>query len=313
MNITESFFLAAVMSAPAFFDLLSIAACGAILIAMVNEVFSLTRGTVFHDKYAQQTAMMGMWFLVIWLLTLCVSGFAATSHMTWLIQWLINPSSPFFYYFAMIALGMLLALPYALTWKKMRTARTAHVVLGLGACLPLMAGIIAYLASLYMLGVSMAGDATAFLVEPLPLGATSLFWPLAAQYVLMSVSAGAGLSLVYLVLRRNRDDYGRDYYKFALPLAARWATFALVLHILCQAWLFVLLSPESRTLVLGTGMGWIWGCALMLAVLCCGSWILLVKSAAPMRMKWIAFVGALLLWLLHSLNITVGMSLISML
>ena len=51
---------------------------------------------------------------------------------------------------------------------------------------------------------------------------SSMALPMAVMYPLLSMASAAALSCAYLVLRRNRDDFGRDYYNFSLRLAARW-------------------------------------------------------------------------------------------
>lgn len=312
MNVTETFLLAATMSAPAFFDLLGLAAFGAILVAALNELLGLAKGKVFFDKYAEQSAAMGLPLMLIALLSMGVAGFMAVSRMPWLSQWLANPASPFLYFYAATGIGLLLAIPYTLAWKRMRSAKGLHAVLGLGAGLSLTAAVAASVAAIFLLGISTQSDATAFVVAPLPLAGNSLFWPLILQYTALSLGSGAGLSLVYLVLRRNKDDFGRDYYKFSLPLAAKWAIFGLLLQVLAQGWAYALLTPEAHALVLGTGMVCIWGSALLLALLCCVLWAVLARSQAPMRMKWIAFAGAVLLWVMHSLDATVTLGLLSM-
>ncbi|WP_147821746.1 hypothetical protein [Salidesulfovibrio onnuriiensis] len=312
MNATETFLLAATMSAPAFFDLLGLAAFGAILVAALNGLLGLGKGKVFFDKYAQQSATMGLLLMIVSLLAMVVAGFVAASRMPWLSQWLANPASPFLYFYTTAGLGLLLAIPYVLAWKRMRTAKSVHAILGLAAGLSLTASVVACVAAVFMLGTSTQNDSTAFVVAPLPLAGPSLFWPMALQYAALSLGAGAGLSLVYMVWRRNKDDYGRDYYKFSLPLAAKWAIFGVLLQTLAQGWAYALLTPDARALVMGTGMVCAWGSAALLALLCCALWAVLARSQAPMRMKWIAFVGAALLWVMHSLDITVGLGLLSM-
>ncbi len=313
MNVTETFLLAATMSAPAFFDLLGLAAFGVIFVAVVNELTASSNGKVFFDKYAQQSATMGLLLMTVSLAALTAAGFVAVSRMPRLAQWLVDPASPFIHFYAATGLGLVLGIPYVLTWRKMRSAKGVHMAFGFGAGLALLAAVSCCVAALYMLGTAAGGDAMTFTAGRLPLAADSLLWPMAAQYVLLAIGSGAGLSLVYLVLRRNKDDFGRDYYKFSLPLAAKWAAFGVLLHLMCQGWLYALLPQEARTLVMNTGMVCAWGSAVLAGLICCGLWALLSGCKAPMRMKWIAFVGAALLWVMLSLNITVSMGLLSML
>ncbi|KAB1440369.1 hypothetical protein [Pseudodesulfovibrio senegalensis] len=312
MDITESLTLVAQMAAPAFFDLMGLAALGAAFVATLNQLAAQNSSKAFYDKYAQQTAIMGLGLLGISMAAVAIAGTVAINRMPWLGQWLSDTSSPFMPFYASVGLGIILYIPYALLWKRFRKHKMLHTMLGAITSGSLLAGLALFVAALYIFGITTTGASSTFEVAELPLHSGSFFWPLTVQYTLFAISAAAGLSLVYLVLRRNKDDFGRDYYKFSLPLAARWALGAMLLEMASQAWLFALLSPEARTLVLQTGMGALWGGLLGFSLICCLLWLLLARSAHPMRMKWLAFVGALLLWTIHSLNCAVCLGLVSM-
>ncbi|WP_461834666.1 hypothetical protein [Desulfothermus sp.] len=46
-----------------------------------------------------------------------------------------------------------------------------------------------------------------------------IFW----SYFFLSIGAASLYGTFYLMIRRNRDDFGRDYYKFSIPACARWS------------------------------------------------------------------------------------------
>jgi len=46
-----------------------------------------------------------------------------------------------------------------------------------------------------------------------------IFW----SYIFLSIGVSSLYGTFYLMIRRNRDDFGRDYYKFSIPSCARWS------------------------------------------------------------------------------------------
>jgi hypothetical protein len=58
----------------------------------------------------------------------------------------------------------------------------------------------------------------------------------------MSLSAAAGLGLFYLIMRRNKDDWGRDYYRFAAPFLGKWQFVGGIGTLAVLAWLFLSLK-----------------------------------------------------------------------
>lgn len=309
MNIAETLQLAATMIAPAFFDLMGLAAFGAVAIAAISEIIGRGKGKIFHDKYAEQTSKMSLWLIIISLVA-CVAGvFIAASRMPWLPQWLTDTASPVMPVYIATGAGLILFLPYTLSWKKLRQTKSVHIALGLGSAAAMLSAIVLSVGAFYVFAASTTPGAETMTVTALPLDAHSIFWPLAAQYLLFAIGSGGGLSLAYLVLRREKDDFGRDYYKFSLPCAARWAIVGSLGAILTQGWLFGVMPESARVMALETGMSLAWLVSIALTLLCCILWLLLSKSESPMRMKWIAFAGAILLWAAHSFNVVFCMGL----
>lgn len=98
--------------------------------------------------------------------------------------------------------------------------------------------------------------------EPLPLLAGLLV-------LVLGLACGGGLGLVWLLVRRKADDFGRDYYAFAARrLALRAAVPAWALLPLLAGWLHlvgVLLGPRpdvSALLTRAFGVATDWGTAL---------------------------------------------------
>lgn len=313
MNLAECLQMTANLLAPAFFDMLGLAALGAVLIAIAGQIAAKTKQRVFYDKYGQQTAAMGFMLLVVTLAAVGASAAMAASRFPWLMQWLTHPQSPFIKLYIAAGAFIVLSLPYALAWKKMRNAKGAHMALGLGAAISGAASILLAMAALLVLALTTSRDTTPLTMAQLPLDGTSLLWPMASQYILLGTALAAGLSCAYLVLRRNKDDFGRDYYRFSLKLAARWAIIPMIGQIACQGWLFALLPETTRTLILSTPLGAAWAAAAILPLICIILWAVIAKSQAPLRLKGMTFVAAVLLWLAHACDANVFVNLMSML
>lgn len=117
----------------------------------------------------------------------------------------------------------------------------------------------------------------------------------------LAAAAGQGAGLVWHILRRRADDFGRDYYAFVSHVRARRAAYAGALLLPFGAallWLTPVLSPK-----VASGLGWsaaatrwalgIGALGLPLAVAC---WYGMARAEAPLRRKSLAFLALPLLW-----------------
>ena len=305
MNMEETLTLTAWMAAPAFFGLLGLAALGSPLVALLGEIAANTKKRVFYDKYGQQTAAMGLSLLIVTIAVYVVGGFLAVNRRPQLMD-SFHPMTPE----SMIAMGalatfVLFAAVQALTWKKLRTSKGLHISIGVVAALASAIWIALTIPA--KLQLSLPGAQTANLAM-----AESLALPLTVMHVFLLVSAAAGLSLAFLVLRRNKDDFGRDYYTFSLNLAARWAAISMIAALLCHGWLLAVLPDAARTLTMNTPLLFVWIGAAALALTCIGVWAALARSKAPLQLKGLAFAALVFLWLAHTCNATLFFNFMTM-
>lgn len=129
------------------------------------------------------------------------------------------------------------------------------------------------------------------LVQPIIVGAIDepLFILKAAGLLFLAGASGGGLALLWLVLRRKRDDFGRDYYTFAAKWCGKWAAAGswVALGILAGAhWLaaggtFPVIRMYSVETI-GAG------CLALAALL----WTAISVSSLPMRYKPGMFLAA---------------------
>lgn len=294
------------LAAPAFFDMLAMAGLGALLPALVSEAQGMASGKVFPDKFAQQMASMFTAFMAVATIAFLGGMIILTRSLPWLPEWLTSVQSPALP--AIIAWGMALLFGglYRFSFKAMRSGKIAHLLLGLlGAVSALISIPLTFIAVPGLLDAFATGATPAMHPFVLP-ASTSLVWPFALQFVLLAPALAGGMGLAYLVYRRNRDDYGRDYYNYALPVAARWGAPFVLLQMSGMAWLILTLSADDLNLLLNSSLAPVLYAGAALALACCIIWILIARSRTPMRLKGLIVTAAILAWGVHLAAVTVA-------
>ncbi|WP_150112109.1 hypothetical protein [Desulfonatronovibrio hydrogenovorans] len=251
-------------------------------IALLSELTGIVRKKVFMDKFAAQAARLGLVFVysvslvVVGLWVLSSSYFqSAGVWVTYDIFWKTG------IYLSFIA-SLFFSLYYFL-WNRLKKHKTIHIVIGL----------VGLSAMKMLLALLFWGVFRELLVIPevVP-GLDSIFLPILTQVFILSAGAGASLGLVYLLVRRNRDDYGRDYYRFALGFGARWGIFFLVLSPLTCAWLF-LVMPFSFDYTYTALPGAVYAGCLVLSSLVLWR---IVRSPQPLRNKAAIVICPVIIW-----------------
>ncbi|MDO5536785.1 MAG: hypothetical protein Q4F72_04580 [Desulfovibrionaceae bacterium] len=247
-----------------------------------------------YDKAARQMAslalILGWLLLVVSRVYLFVSsdGYVPQSLLAAIVE-----LSWGLFGFAVIASSVHFAV-----WRFLANHRGWHSLLAFLAGLNSLASIFAILGSLRMLVALELPNADQlslgmlfnYTVFPSPLYyAAVLAIPLA-----MAVPAAAGI--IWLVIRRKKDDFGRDYYNTITRFVARWGAMAwLPVIVLLGGVVYFELKPllDSGTEI--TPMTWaLLGSRVVPAFL---SWICLLcvsRAALPMRFKPLAFLAFLL-------------------
>lgn len=307
MNMNETLTLAAWMLAPAFFSLLGMGAFGSPVIALFGELAAKTKKRVFYEKYGQQTATMGLFLLILMLVVSGSANVAAYIKLPQLYEKVLAPSSPLLIALYGFGAFIILSLIYFLTWKKMRNAKGLHIVLGLVSAIAAVACIVVSVAAKLTIGFSLEN------FPQLDIETIAMLWPMVTMYAILILSAAAALSCVYLIARRNRDDFGRDYYSFSLKLAARWSAIPMFGFLACQGWLYTVMPTSIRTMILGTPLALVWGAATALGILCFLLWVVIARSQSPLQFKGLAVLGIIFFWLMHTLNSVLFINVMSML
>jgi hypothetical protein len=94
---------------------------------------------------------------------------------------------------------------------------------------------------------------------------------------------GMNIILCWLLLRRGRDDYGRDYYNFAVRHGAVWLIVCTALTAVCGFAMQLLLTHlDGGAAALNNPELWI---GLLLYASCIAFWGLIARSYTPLRHK----------------------------
>jgi hypothetical protein len=264
---------------------------GCPIIALACEIAGRMSKRIFLDKLALQMTRLGSLIHAgIWL------GLILVGLMAWYVQpesiarirsysWLLLPT---------LGLGLVgtgLFMVYFATWNQLRkNKKTVHMLMGFAGFVfikPLF-----WVPVLIMRGrILGAPDQLGALLPPI----NSLFWPIGIQWAFTSLSLAAVLGSLYLLVRRNRDDFGRDYYKFALPVCAKWALFPLAAVLATCVWIAIQTSPAVDTLHPTPFLGAMAIRGLGIA-LCVVTWVVIMKTATPLRFKGMILASGLFAW-----------------
>lgn len=199
-------------------------AMGAGCVAVLTALSFRKTNKVFADKLAKQITEFGMLVLGVWLLLISVRWGLWVGAI-----WPASDALQEFYrlFFDLpgrtAMAGTLLSIVVVRAWRRDKRSSAAHYVLGGFASLAWMAALM-----LFVVGGLESGRAWSA-AQKMNVSALQLHlsgpvaWLIWVQALFLSMALAGGAGLLYLVLRRNREDYGRDYYGWAIRTCARRA------------------------------------------------------------------------------------------
>lgn len=267
--------------------LLELSGLGGLAVAFLAEGLAEARQQVFLRKLARQLSAMSLWLLGYTLLSAGAMLWIVLRHRPESLKPLLDDPFLALPLAAAFGLAVLLAAVYCATWKPLRERRTLHRCIGLLAALAGFTGLALALAAKltladpflhgwYYLPSTLAG---LYLYVP-----AATFWPLLAHVLLWAMAGGAGLGLAYLLMRRNRDDFGRDYYAYAVRWLARLAAVPALLQLGAAAALLLpmwgAIPPAMKSTATGLAAG-----GAMAAVLAAVLLFSVARAEAPLRSK----------------------------
>lgn len=196
-----------------------------------------------------------------------------------------------------LACGTFFISLHVVLWRTLRQSPALHQTLGL-------LGTVLCYAAVYGVMSVVSADAAFDLGEPKPTTLQGIFLPLETStlwnglsYLLpLTLGMAGGLGALWLVLRRHRDDYGRDHYTQMLPWCASWARNSwIVLWMILVGFTAINMwhiSLEGEPLALPVLAEY--GARLLLWLIPGLLWTIVVRSATPLRHKLTLLLALLL-------------------
>jgi|GEM_PF-1758301 len=199
--------------------------------------------------------------------------------------------------------GLILLFAYLASWSFLKKHRTMHLLIGWSAVLSTLGVLFCGL----LLAVNIESPLLLMFLlnNPLPVLQALLteFFSSPSMpliylgLVCTGLAAGAGLAQLWLIMRRFKVDYGRDYYAFAMRYCARAALLCTLASTVIGSAVYVLLRrsvPPELTQPQDIGVTVI---AVGLPLSCCLLWLSIAKSESPLRHKPGAFFACVFLFI----------------
>jgi hypothetical protein len=270
---------------------LALAAAGVPTITGLAGLRKVKRLKIFIDKFGQQAATFallgGLWVFV----TLCAALGAVAYFLPAKAPYFVGIPWPLAALAGPVVAGAAAFLSYRGLWQRLKTNKPLHGGIGLAATLLLWLAFYAGLAMLRPASLALpAPTGPLFLLPP----GASLFWRFLALGLALSLSLAGVFTGAWLVWRRNKDDFGRDYYNFTLRLAARVGFVGQLLAVAAMGWLIFGLMPLvgelSRRLTIAVAL---YGTGSLATFLCLGVVMPQENALRHKIMLVAAFVAAL--------------------
>lgn len=305
MSMTEIIHVAAALAAPAFFLFFGLAALGSPLLASICLTAGQLRGTQHPEAYARRLLRMALTCALPTCLIILGAAGLALYRVVWLGDWLLAaPLAP-----ALLALAVMAYCVSLMVWRGLRASRRRNPASPLPQALALavLAVAILWLAlsllrdlSTQALHVLAAAHADGLSLAPLHApdlsSASPLLWAAVLASTLASVMCAGSWSLEYLLLRRDREPFGREAFAHAMRLAARSSLRSALLTLSFLPALWDRLTglpglPEDvqavRALLLCCGLSVLLACAL---------WATLARSSRPCSRPLLVHASQILVW-----------------
>lgn len=269
---------------------ITLAALCSPLVSVLTEAGYCVRKKAFLDKSAMQISQSALVNVLFILVALTAGALMIISQTRPELLQAPYPSEPLIF-LSPVCAALLLLLLYTASWRVLKKARFVHLLLGLIAallflCVLFAGGLIAANIQQPMLFTFLWNDPWAVLRVLFEDFLTfAPMWAALGFLFCSGIAFGMALAQLWLILRRNRADYGRDYYAFAMQYCARIAlAFTLLAGALVGLvyWLLRRTTPPELSQPHDPGILLM---AAGLPLCCCLLWLVIAKSPTPMRHK----------------------------
>lgn len=272
---------------------------GAIILATSTEAFANSGKAAFLNKLSEQAARLGAW-LLLYLGLVLAGGLWAVIYLfpqrvwLWAMDWRLVALIA-----GIPAATILFGLLYKWLRKALKNMRGLHILIGVLASLSAVCALLgAVMIKRHIL--RLAGEDK---VYPTLEGLVKIqivspeTWAHFAHLVMLALCSGGALVLVFLLLRRTRDDYGRDYYAYTVRFASKWAAVFGLLTALPWAYLLLIMWPGIKVMPHNApviGLAAAYSALLLLAAI---FFFIVGRAEMPLRHKPIIITGLIAVWL----------------
>lgn len=258
--------------------------CGLYFLSATAKIIAVSRRRSAYDKCSRQAALLGLflgWGLLIgsriWLY-LTRTNYIDGSVESFMLEmsWLL------------LSLGVLFSTIYYCCWRILKNMPVLHSTLGVLSAVQNCIALVCILFTIRLMAGAASPEAQIFALPALfPDAWEASVWS-AACYTTPLIFAMAGAFCAFwLMLRRKRDDFGRDYYNQMIPWCTAWArnSWSIV-------WLLLAIATAQEIWLQPTGasldreQALLNGCLLLIWIIPLLLWNLVKRSRIPMRHSW---------------------------
>lgn len=197
------------------------ALAGLPFIAVVSEVLAIIKQRSFYNKCARQIAGV----TIILSIVVILAGAYITKIRIDSMQELTLIAQGYVIWWIFLTLAGFLISLYFVLWKSMQQLPRLH------QCIALSSGFCSIISAYCILSLlSAESEASAIIdfkinniAEIFTPSQSSNLWNILFMIPGVIISLAASFAIMWLLIRRNKDDYGRDYYNTMLTWLAKWA------------------------------------------------------------------------------------------
>lgn len=260
---------------------------GLYFISATAKIIGVSKKRNIFEKCSRQLAFLALW--LGWIILACarvwlyfleppfpentLAGYM--TEMSWLL----------------FSMGVLLGTIYYFLWKPLKNMPVLHVTLGMLAAIQ---NCVALASILFTLKICASGPPFKIpceLPEIFPQVWDAAIFSAACYTLLLIFSLAGAFGLLWLILRRKKDDFGRDYYNLTLRWCAAWANYPWLLLIL-----FLLIGAGQKIWAIRLSLSLedlVYNAALVIiSLIPAACWLAVQKSALPMRRKLLCWLAA---------------------
>lgn len=268
-----------------------VAYCGIYFLSATAKIIAVSRRRSAYDKCSRQIALLGLflgWGLLvgsrIWLY------FTRAKYIDGSIESFMLEMS-----WLLLSLGVLFSTIYYCCWRILKNMPVLHSTLGVISAVQNCIALVCVLFTIRLLAFAPAAVAEELALPTLfPNAWEAPVWSAACYTTPLIFALAGAFCSFWLVMRRKRDDFGRDYYNLMLPWCAAWARNAWLI-----VWLLLLIStileiwPGNAAPGFDGSRAIVDGCCMLIWFVPLLLWNLVKKSPVPMRHSWAVFVALL--------------------